>query len=100
MLDVYLVRFHPNANYLATSSQDALIILWDIITGNPIRTFLTKLSLITALKFSNDGKKLSCGDEQGYLYIYNLNDDVNPFYREMVFKQRSIHEIEYKNDDS
>ena len=37
ILDVHLVRWHPNHHYIATSSQDGMIFIWSVLTGEAIK---------------------------------------------------------------
>lgn len=76
---------------MATSSQDSMIIIWSVLTGESIKVLQTKLSLVTALKFSNSGKILFAGDELGTLYIYNIEGDTSHcVYKHMVVKKKPI----------
>ena len=56
--DVDVVRFHPNAHYLATGSSDRSLRLWDIAQGQSARTFIGHQAEVTALTFDQDGRYL------------------------------------------
>jgi len=58
-----IVKFSPDGKFLLTSAKDKSIILWELKTGRPIRTFLGTtdsrkdyLDFVRALDFSTDGQ--------------------------------------------
>lgn len=55
--DVNTIVFHPNGKYLASGSNDGLIILWAIEQAQPARIFKS-LSNIEQLIFTTDGNHL------------------------------------------
>jgi WD40 repeat protein len=55
--DVNTLTFHPNGKYLASGSNDGLIILWAIEQAQPAR-ILKSLSHIEQLTFTSDGNHL------------------------------------------
>jgi WD40 repeat protein len=44
---------------LAVSDQDGVITLWDVITGNKLRTLTGHAGLVNRLAFSKDGTRLA-----------------------------------------
>jgi len=55
--DINTLTFHPNGKYLASGSNDGLIILWAIEQAQPAR-ILKSLSNIEQLTFTSDGNYL------------------------------------------
>ncbi|KAF3115249.1 hypothetical protein TWF103_011509 [Orbilia oligospora] len=51
------VAFSPDSNQFASGSDDGIIKLWDVATGNTLKTFKQEYP-ITSLKFSHDGEYL------------------------------------------
>jgi WD40 repeat protein len=56
MLDA---EFSPDGKLIATGGADRLIRLWEVETGNLIKTFREHKMSITALKFSPDGRYIA-----------------------------------------
>ena len=60
--EVYSVVFSPDGHLLASSSEDNTIRLWDVGTGQSLRTLTGHASAILHVAFSPDGHRLaSCG---------------------------------------
>jgi transcription initiation factor TFIID subunit 5 len=55
--DINTLTFHPNGKYLASGSNDGLIILWSIDQAQPAR-ILKSVSAIEQLTFTSDGNSL------------------------------------------
>ena len=55
--DINTLTFHPNGKYLASGSNDGLIILWAIEQAQPARIFQSS-SAIEQLTFTSDGNQL------------------------------------------
>jgi len=56
--DINTLTFHPNGKYLASGSNDGLIILWAIEQAQPARILTSSLSNIEQLTFTSDGNYL------------------------------------------
>jgi len=58
---VNAVAFSPDNHWLVSGGKDNVIKLWDLTTGNVLRTFYGHSSNINALAVSADGKLLASG---------------------------------------
>jgi TRAP-type C4-dicarboxylate transport system substrate-binding protein/Tol biopolymer transport system component len=59
--EIYDIDISPDGKYLATGSVDTTARLWDLATGEPIRTFSGHTGAIDGIAFSPDGKTLVTG---------------------------------------
>jgi WD40 repeat protein/transcriptional regulator with XRE-family HTH domain len=55
---IIAISISPDGKYLATASEDSTARLWDIATGQTIRTFTGHTDKIEGIAFSPDGKNL------------------------------------------
>jgi WD40 repeat protein len=76
------LAFHPLNQLIATASQDRLVRIWDLGSGEISRTLAGHFQTVTAaLAFSPDGSTLASG-AYGEILLWNMN----------TFVSRSIHE--------
>ena len=68
--DILAIGFHPNKRYLASSSEDQSIRIWDIHDGVEVSKIFSKDPAVS-LDFSNDGKLLIFATENK-VAIYTL----------------------------
>lgn len=59
---------------LASSSQDSSLILWDIVTGEKLKTLEVGPADIWTLDFSPDGKYVISGTNSGKILILNVEN--------------------------
>lgn len=57
---------------LATSSFDGTSRLWDTVTGDCLRAFSDHMDSIYALTFSPDGRFLTTGGADGWIFVYDV----------------------------
>ena len=57
---------------IAASGDDNLIILWDLISGKPIRRITIGTDWVNTLAFSPDGQLLASGDDSSQILIHDL----------------------------
>ncbi|MCY4402064.1 MAG: WD40 repeat domain-containing protein [Candidatus Poribacteria bacterium] len=62
-LTIHRIAFSPDSKMLATGKWvlGSNIELWDVETGEKIRTLIDKIGRVYHLRFSHDGRLLSCG---------------------------------------
>ena len=68
---IYAVAFSPDGKVLATASYDKLIKLWDVGTGQEIRTLKDHIDAVYALVFTPDGRRLISGGADRTVKIWN-----------------------------
>lgn len=59
---------------LASSSQDSSLILWDIATGDKLKTMETGATDVWTLDFSPDGKHVISGSNAGKILIFSVEN--------------------------
>lgn len=58
---VLRVVYSPDGNRIAAAGYDRTVRVWDVATGNEVRSFRFDTPAISALAFSPDGKQLAAG---------------------------------------
>ncbi len=66
------VAFSPDGKMLASAGQDRRIILWDVVTYQPIGELVGMTGAANAVAFSPDGKMLASGGIDGLLYLWDV----------------------------
>jgi WD40 repeat protein len=56
------IAFSPDAAFLASASRDKSVRLWNLKTGEVVRTITGAEQQLSSLSFSGDGKRLAIGD--------------------------------------
>ncbi|EAX96056.1 hypothetical protein TVAG_265450 [Trichomonas vaginalis G3] len=72
--DVIDVKYHPNANIVASASLDGTIRLFDVSEGQQIRAYSLQTTP-TCISFHPSGRYLVCGDEKGGINVWDLSND-------------------------
>ena len=67
--DINSVTFSPDGKFVLTGSSDTTTKLWDISTGQEIRTFSGHSRGVNSVAFSQDGKFVLTGSEDGYAKV-------------------------------
>jgi transcription initiation factor TFIID subunit 5 len=70
--DVTCCRWHPNASYLLTGSDDRTLRLWDIRSGPCVSKFINSVSPTTKISFSSGGNYFAAGCENGSIVLWDL----------------------------
>jgi WD40 repeat protein len=66
------VTFSADGKRLAVGGHRSLSI-WDVATGRNLTDFMGHRELVNALKFSDDGRQLATGGEDGAACVWDLN---------------------------
>lgn len=63
--EAYAVAFAPDGRSVVSSSKDKVLKLWDVTSGEKLRTFSGHTDWVTGVAFSPDGQKImSCSDDK------------------------------------
>ena len=68
---IYAVAFSPDARTLATASYDKLIKLWDVATGQELKTLKDHIDAVYAVAFTPDGKRLISAGADRTVKVWN-----------------------------
>jgi len=66
------VNFSPDGKTLVSGSADNTIKLWDVETGQEIRTLKGHYSVVNSVNFSPDGKTLVSGSDDNTIKLWNV----------------------------
>ncbi len=69
---VYEVNFSPDGKTLVSGSQDGTIKLWNVETGEEIRTLQGHDDYVRSVNFSPDGKTLVSGSGDNTIKLWNV----------------------------
>jgi WD40 repeat protein len=67
------VSFSPDGKLLASSGGNNNIIIWDVLTHQPIGDPLTEKAWITDVAFSPDGKMLAAGEDDNNVVLWDMD---------------------------
>ncbi|MBI3247053.1 MAG: protein kinase [Deltaproteobacteria bacterium] len=63
--EAYAVAFAPDGRSVVSSSKDKVVKLWDVTSGEKLRTFSGHTDWVSSVAFSPDGQKImSCSDDK------------------------------------
>ncbi len=95
------IAISPNGNQVAAANLDGLVEIWDLDNNNAQRSLYVddNGSPIDALAFSEDGKYLAFGTEDGGLTIYDLNLR-DTFYEDAGAHGSMITDLEFSKDNN
>jgi WD40 repeat protein len=67
------MAFHPSGKYLAATSNDHTVKLYEIATGAAARTFAWRLKRMRSIDFSPDGTLVAAGSEYGKVVVWDVD---------------------------
>lgn len=95
--DILDVKFSPDGNFIATAHEEshqilnANIRLWNVMDGSIVKVLPTNTHFVLSIAYSNDGKFLYSGHENGQLFKWDLNNF-------QISKDYLINYPQYKGD--
>ncbi len=66
-----LISFTPNLERVATDSPGNNVVMWDVLTGQPLAVFKGHTALLTVIAFAPDGRWLATGDVTGVVKLWD-----------------------------
>jgi eukaryotic-like serine/threonine-protein kinase len=97
----------PDHRFAATACEDAKTRIWDVTSGELVKTLGPLGAPVTAVRFSPDGSKLATGDGNGWITLWDvtsiLKADTEPFSRQIGKVRngdRSVESIAWSADGS
>ena len=66
------VAYSPDGRLLASGSADKTVRIWDLATGQEIRTLVGHTDWVTGVSFSPDGRRLASSSYDGTVKIWDL----------------------------
>ena len=78
---VYGVAFSPDGRSLASASADNTMKLWDVATGNEVRTLRGHTNAVIAVAFSPDGRTLASASHDQTVKVWDAatGQDIKTF---------------------
>ncbi|MDX9905012.1 MAG: caspase family protein [Bacteroidales bacterium] len=71
------VCFSPDGKYILSGSSNSYVSLWDVETGNLVKTFLGHQGSIVKVLFSKDGQLAFSASEDNTIKIWNVVEGTN-----------------------
>jgi WD40 repeat protein len=67
------LAFHPSGRYLAATSNDATVKLYDTSTWRMVRAFDWDVGRLRSIAFSPDGALAAAGDDKGKIVVWDVD---------------------------
>jgi WD40 repeat protein len=67
------IAFHPSGRYLAATSNDATVKLYDTTTWDVARTFTWDIGRMRSIAFSPDGTLAAAGSDKGKVVVWDVD---------------------------
>ena len=67
------IAFHPSGKYLAATSNDATVKLYDTATWDVARTFTWDIGRMRSIAFSPDGALAAAGSDTGKVVVWDVD---------------------------
>ena len=65
--------FHPGGRFLAATSNDATVKLYDTSTWDVARTFTWQIGRVRSIAFSPDGTLAAAGGDTGQVVVWDVD---------------------------
>jgi WD40 repeat protein len=65
--------FHPSGKYLAVTSNDATVYLYDTRTWSVLQTFAWEIGRLRCVAFSADGCLAAAGNDRGQIVVWDVD---------------------------
>ena len=67
------LAFHPSGRYLAATSNDATVKLYDTSTWEVVQTFDWDIGRLRSVAFSPDGMLAAAGGDKGKIVVWDVD---------------------------
>ncbi len=68
------LAFHPSGRWLAATSTDGTVKLYDVATWALARTFNWKIGRMRSVAFSPDGTVAAAGGDKGQVVVWDFDE--------------------------
>ena len=72
------MTFSADGSTLASASEDGTLRLWDVATGEPLKTLTGHTQWVSSIAFSPDGQTLASGSADGTVLLWDLTFAAEP----------------------
>nr|WP_317110658.1 hypothetical protein [Chroococcidiopsis sp. SAG 2025] len=90
-----LVAFSPDSQTLASSSQDCTLKLWDVSTGECLKTLPGHTAWVWSVAWSRDNQTLASGSEDETIRLWDVKtgECVKTLRSEKLYERMNITEV-------
>lgn len=67
------IAFSPDARYFLTGAGDHSVMLWDVPSGQNIKSFSGHSGSVNSVAFTKDGNHIASGSEDGTVRLWNVS---------------------------
>ena len=97
-LDVNIVKWHSNSNFLVTGSDDRTIRIWDVRVKNSIGKIISDRP-VNGLDFSPCGRRLTVSGKSNYISTFDMRAVKVIFRIKEKYLKNKIDKISYLNNE-
>ncbi|QPC82048.1 PD40 domain-containing protein [Phototrophicus methaneseepsis] len=94
--NIISLEWHPNGDMLL-GVKPSTIHIWDVSSGQLVRTFSPNPAPLLSASWSHDGNKIALGDIKGRIIVEDITTTVTKM--EQVYDQDAIFSLSWKNTD-
>jgi len=95
---VTCVRFHPKFTWVASSSDDNSIMIWDWENGSFVKKLQGHVNAVQHLSFSPDGSKLASCSADMSIKLWDMEDDNFKCVRTLQGHDHNVSGVEFMPD--